>query len=100
MITTLSNPRDPIFDERREDSMTLHEILHDHPGCYATINCLGQVPAGEPNLEVTVWECEEDSRNDDGRRAIARELVYGEQPVTCLNGEVVYIDDTLLDDIA
>ena len=79
--------------------MTLYELLSSHVGEYASINDCGVVCDGEPNLEVTIWETKYDARNDDGSNAITRELVYGEQPALISNGDVVEIDNDLLDEV-
>jgi len=78
--------------------MDLREFLSDYLGKYVAINDMGVVPDGEPNLDVIVWDTARNSRNDDGQLAIARESVYGEQPSVMSNGDVVLVDDDLLDD--
>lgn len=59
---------------------SLNQIKARHIGQYIEINDAGMIwdDATEQNvqaLDVIVWECEDDSENDDGSMAIARYLI-------------------------
>lgn len=46
--------------------MTLNELLSQYEGKFCSINDCGVVPDGEPNLDVAIWESEEEAETIKG----------------------------------